>query len=375
MANSKGDPKARKVMDVSQPGKTPPPATARPIIVTNRPILRRDPMMAASNDTAPDMDKPAEEPKLPVSRVAKTIKIMPLSADDDAPAESVKVETPAKTAPTVEALIAAKTEKASAPDTSTADQESAEHTAHAAPDKAVALEVGQEALASMEQPTDVAPADEAPADTADGLTIEPSVEPEQVKAPHPAATDAAPFVPEVPTPAADTSEAKPPADEAPEAPKTGDDANANASPKEQTEPPETADATPPAKDEADASADEAPAESAAPSPEAPADGAEVETEEAEQVTDGQLAPNQIHADEKRKLEQATLERNAELEKIIDSKQYFLPIAAHEKKRGAMRSVVVLIVVALLAVAWLDVVLDAGIVHIPGVQAPTHFFRK
>lgn len=74
----------KKIDDVKSPSKVTPPSSGRPIIVTDRPVLASDPMIA---------DKPAEEEKgasVPVVRTAKTIK--PLN-DDIKPADTAKEKT------------------------------------------------------------------------------------------------------------------------------------------------------------------------------------------------------------------------------------------------------------------------------------------
>lgn len=87
MANSKSDGKAAKTMDVVQPGKTAPPATSRPVIVTNRPILRQDPMMV-SPDGMEKTNEPAAQTS--VSRVGKTLTVL-------APQQSKTAKAPSLT--------------------------------------------------------------------------------------------------------------------------------------------------------------------------------------------------------------------------------------------------------------------------------------
>ncbi len=92
--------------------------------------------------------------------------------------------------------------------------------------------------------------------------------------------------------------------------------------------------------------------------------------------DGQLAPNQAVDQAKRKEEDAKLTRLAEEEKIIASKQYYLPISGVEKQRRSLdRVVLALVIVVLLCLVWLDVVLDAGIIKLGGIQPLTHLFRQ
>src|ERR1700752_479126 len=59
-------PKTTKIDDVKDPGKVMPAASGRPIVVTNRPMLSRDPMMV-NKDSSDEGDGRVE------SQVAKTI--------------------------------------------------------------------------------------------------------------------------------------------------------------------------------------------------------------------------------------------------------------------------------------------------------------
>lgn len=72
----------KKVMDVSKPGKTPPSATARPVIVGHGPRAQ-DPMMAPKPGTDDDDDaKPAAAPML--AGKGKTIQPLASAAADSA---------------------------------------------------------------------------------------------------------------------------------------------------------------------------------------------------------------------------------------------------------------------------------------------------
>jgi hypothetical protein len=68
MPSPKEEPKPRKVIDVTEPGKSEPSATSRPIIVSNRPMLQQDPMVVVSSTPSDknDIDNtPAGEVKPP----------------------------------------------------------------------------------------------------------------------------------------------------------------------------------------------------------------------------------------------------------------------------------------------------------------------
>lgn len=71
-------PEKPKITDIASPGRTTPPATSRPIIVTNHSILQKDPMIAEG--ARPDDGVNAQPATAPViKRTAKTI--APVSAD------------------------------------------------------------------------------------------------------------------------------------------------------------------------------------------------------------------------------------------------------------------------------------------------------
>lgn len=350
MASSKGDAKPRKIVDVVGPGKTAPPATARPVIVTNRPMLKRDPMMASPDG----LDKPDESPAR-ISRVAKPINVLdseptPVTESEATPAAPAESSVPA-------APPAKSTGKPIKPITIT----------HA--DQDVAMEVGKEALASLEDGNEEAAGAEAaaakltPDASSSGVPIipidvssEPSKEtPARPEEPtHIAVTVSVPTT-EGETPSSTGKPATPvekPADvpdvQMPEPNNTGEPAQTIAStPTSTSTTPET---EPETKPEPESTPDEV------------------------DSTDEQLPASQVLEDEKRKKEEEAAQLVAEQEKIIASKRYYLPIQKRGRKRGVVRAMLALVLVLLLSLIWLDVVLDAGIVHIPGLHALTNFFK-
>ena len=96
MAEAKKKPVPKQVIDVHKPGKTAASATAKPVIVTNRQILR-DPMVTDEATT------PIDEPKVAPSIAAKVV-APPLSktATQDSDADS---EEPESAAPVSAAVI------------------------------------------------------------------------------------------------------------------------------------------------------------------------------------------------------------------------------------------------------------------------------
>ena len=69
------------------------------------------------------------------------------------------------------------------------------------------------------------------------------------------------------------------------------------------------------------------------------------------------------------------EADAKTQELVESKQYFLPINAVEHRKTARFAAAGIVLVLLLVVAWADVALDAGLISIPGLKAPTHFFSQ
>lgn len=140
-----------------------------------------------------------------------------------------------------------------------------------------------------------------------------------------------------------------------------------------TDPPETEKA----EQIADESKDEQPAEADSGGP---SEAAESPTESA--VTPA-AAQSESSPDDSTELEAqqetATAELEAEakrqeaLDGLVDAKTYFLPINAIERRRSKLVGVLGLFLIVILGLLLLDVMLDAGFVHIPGVQPVTHLF--
>jgi hypothetical protein len=80
-------------------------------------------------------------------------------------------------------------------------------------------------------------------------------------------------------------------------------------------------------------------------------------------------------DEQDLIDRKEAERQANLDKIALAKTYYLPINQVVRRRSKHVAVISMVVIILLGLAWLDVSLDAGLISIPGVKAPTHFFSK
>lgn len=79
------------------------------------------------------------------------------------------------------------------------------------------------------------------------------------------------------------------------------------------------------------------------------------------------------AEEAKAAEQA--KHDATIQKLIDSKQFYLPINSVEKRKTKRFVVLGIILSLLLAFAWTDIALDAGLVQISGIKPVTHFFSN
>ena len=95
-ATSDNSSKPRKVIDVTQPGQSEPSASGRPIIVSNRPVLQKDPMVVSDGPVERDVeDTPSGDvPKANVDRTVNQegVTIMPPTAPG-LPKSAKKAET------------------------------------------------------------------------------------------------------------------------------------------------------------------------------------------------------------------------------------------------------------------------------------------
>jgi hypothetical protein len=64
-----------------------------------------------------------------------------------------------------------------------------------------------------------------------------------------------------------------------------------------------------------------------------------------------------------------------IQQMVESKQYFLPINSLEKRRTKRVVVLGIALSVLLAVAWVDVALDASLIELGSVKPVTHFFSN
>lgn len=322
MANNKGGTGAPKAMDVMQPGKAVPPTTSRPIIVSNRPMLRQDPMMVSPEG----MEKPEAQPaQQTVSRVGKTLTVLAPHQSKTAKAPAVMPLIPTDKIDNADAASSVAVDEPAAsaiPQGRTPAEIASKKSITVKTDEAVPDSVVPATSTPMQPKTLAAPASEP--------TVEVSKPIESQDIDQTVSKPAPPVAESAPSPAL----AQAPVASAP------------------------APAAAPSTTEEDISVDTE-SDTDGPRP----DGA-----------DGQLAPNKTIDDAKKKVDEAEAARDAEQEQIINSKRYYLPIANTEDRRGLMRSLLVLLIVVVLAAVWFDMVLDAGIVHVGNLHALTHFFH-
>lgn len=67
------------------------------------------------------------------------------------------------------------------------------------------------------------------------------------------------------------------------------------------------------------------------------------------------------------------EHEAAIQKLVESKQFYLPINSVEKRRTKRVMLLGVVLSIVLAAAWLDIALDAGLVQLGGLKSVTQFF--
>ncbi|PIZ62500.1 hypothetical protein COY17_02440 [Candidatus Saccharibacteria bacterium CG_4_10_14_0_2_um_filter_52_9] len=129
-----------------------------------------------------------------------------------------------------------------------------------------------------------------------------------------------------------------------------------------------------------------------PEPVAEVPAEEPELEKPEQVEKTELAPEPEKATESedateekppadnktptQEKAEANVEQDKQrqsIQKLVDSKQYNLPINAVEQRRTKRFIVLGIVLCVVLALAWFEIALDAGLINIDGIKPFTHFF--
>jgi hypothetical protein len=111
--------------------------------------------------------------------------------------------------------------------------------------------------------------------------------------------------------------------------------------------------------------------------EAATDEPEPSTDNAEADSDdtGDDKPKDVSADKQDVIDSKAAEHQANIEKVALAKTYYLPINQVVRRRSKHVAIGGTVLIVILGLAWADVALDAGLITIPGVKAPTHFFSK
>jgi hypothetical protein len=111
------------------------------------------------------------------------------------------------------------------------------------------------------------------------------------------------------------------------------------------------------------------------SPPAPEEAEESSPESSDETTsEGDGQPAEV-ANQEAAQQAEEAKHDEGVQKLIDGKQYFLPINAVEKRRTKRVILLGILLVVVLAVAWVDIALDAGLVEIGNVKPMTHFFSN
>lgn len=72
---------------------------------------------------------------------------------------------------------------------------------------------------------------------------------------------------------------------------------------------------------------------------------------------------------------AKTKHDAEIQELIDSKRYVLPIDTVEKRKSKRFVLLGAALAVVLIIIWLDIALDAGIIRLGGLKPLTHFFSN
>lgn len=98
------------------------------------------------------------------------------------------------------------------------------------------------------------------------------------------------------------------------------------------------------------------------------------TEEPANADDAKAKQSKAAEQAKAEDDEAT-KHQAATAKLADTKQYYLPINTVEKRRSQRFVILGILLSLLLIVAWADIALDAGLIHIGSLKSPTHFFSN
>jgi hypothetical protein len=310
-AKSKKPAADKKIIDVQQGGDAAS-GTSRQIILNNRPIMK-DPMMAEVSELANAQAgiKEPEEAETPGAPTVTRKARIIPVSHDDA-----KAEQPA--------TVEEKTVEPGAAEVKTAK-------------KTAVRKIEPLVKEGTAKTTTKAAAEPKPA--------EPAATKEETAAP-------TPETPELTTGAA----AEKPADDAaaPEKTEPAEPKPEEKNPEESNEPKadESSDGPQPGRSFDESEGPAAPVDD---SPSQPEDSEKDAKDKKPQLQPGELTPEQ--------------------QKAFDKGEYFLPIVTTETRRMRLEILLAAIFIIIILVVWLDIMLDAGLLHVSGVHPLTHFFKS
>jgi hypothetical protein len=94
------------------------------------------------------------------------------------------------------------------------------------------------------------------------------------------------------------------------------------------------------------------------------------------VDDSPAQPEDDEKDAKAKKPQLQPgELTPEQQKIFDKGEYFLPIVTTETRRMRLEIMLAVLFIIVILAVWFDIMLDAGLLHVSGIQPLTHFFKS
>lgn len=97
------------------------------------------------------------------------------------------------------------------------------------------------------------------------------------------------------------------------------------------------------------------------------------TETEEETEEKPVADEKTPTVQKSDADLEQVKQQESIQKLVDSKQYNLPINAVEQRRTKRFIVLGIVLCVVLALAWFEIALDAGLININGIKPFTHFF--
>lgn len=93
------------------------------------------------------------------------------------------------------------------------------------------------------------------------------------------------------------------------------------------------------------------------------------------TTDESAASDKTKEEQETATMEAEVKRQEELDKLVESKEYFLPITTAEHRRTKLVTIFGIILIILLGLLLVNMLMDLGTVRIKGVEPVTHFFSS